>query len=295
MTELAFAPDCPPPLDEIRAPALRLPVGSTDCHFHAFGPYDRFPLAPDRSYTPPESTLDGYRRVMQTLGLQRCVVVQPSVYGTDNRCTLDALASLGPTVARGVAVIADDLDAQGLAALHAAGVRGVRYNSVTGARDTAGGLMALAERIAPLGWHLQMYAGAAEWQSLAPMLSRLPVEVVIDHLGEVDPAQGPQGAAFVSLMRFLETGRGWVKLVGYRCSHRRAPYADLAPYVQALVQAHGDRLLWGTDWPHPIRFDDMPDDGALVDAFGAWVDDPVARRRILVDNPARLYGFTDGP
>jgi predicted TIM-barrel fold metal-dependent hydrolase len=284
-------PDCPPPHPSPRAPALPVPKGACDAHFHVFGPYAGYPLADRRSYTPPEAPLAAYRRMAAILGLDRAVIVQPSVYGDDNRCMLDALAALGTERARGIAVLDGQADPAYLATLHAAGVRGIRYNAVTGDRDFASRLDNAARRVADLGWHIQLFVEPAALRASLPRIRALPVEVVIDHLGQIDPAEGENGRAFDTLRRVLDTGRAWVKLTGYRCSRDTAPYTDLAPYVRVLARDHGARLVWGSNWPHPIRYHDMPEDGALLDALAGWLDDSAALQRVLVRNPERLYGF----
>jgi predicted TIM-barrel fold metal-dependent hydrolase len=285
-------PDCPGPWPHTVPPATRAPAGACDSHFHVFGPYARYPLASQRSYTPPEAALHSYERMADTLNLQRAVIVQPSIYGTDNRCMLDALEALGSQRARAVAVLDDALTKAQLQSLHDRGVRGVRFNSVTGDPGFRLRLEQSARQAADLGWHIQLFINPAELDDCLPVIRDLPVDVVIDHMGQIDPAAGMQGPAFRALMRALDTGRAWVKLTGYRCSHETAPYADLAPFVRRLWQAHGDRLLWGSNWPHPIRYHDMPEDGALLDALAAWLDDDAALAAVLVSNPARLYGFT---
>jgi predicted TIM-barrel fold metal-dependent hydrolase len=284
-------PDCPPPRLIAQPPATSLPPGACDSHFHVFGPYARFPLTPARSYTPPEAPLDAYLRMARAIGTTRAVIVQPSVHGSDNRGMLDALAILGRDRARGIAVLDDDADPSLLARLHGQGVRGVRFNSVTGDKEYAGRLQRMAMRIAPLGWHIQLFVDPVELHDNLDVIRALPVDVVIDHLGQIDPAAGLDGTAFRALLAVLDTGKAWVKLTGYRSSHQTAPYADLVPFVRALVATHGDRLVWGSNWPHPIRYHDMPDDAALVDALALWAGDDADLERILVRNPEQLYGF----
>jgi len=282
---------CLAPRDVVPAPSWRAPPLSCDCHFHIFGPYDRFPLDPGRHYDPPEALIPAYLRVAEALGIERMVVVQPSVYGTDNACTLDAAARLGLDRARVVAVVDTSFDDAALRDLHARGTRGVRFNAVSGNGTPLEQLDVLARRIAPLGWHLQLYASGDALAELAPKLATLPVEVVVDHMGGVRTAEGINSAGFQALLRLLDSGRAWVKLCGYRISSEGPPFRDVAPFARALLDAAPDRCVWGTDWPHPSLTEWMPEDGALFDLLGEWAPGEAERRRVLVDNPARLYGF----
>jgi predicted TIM-barrel fold metal-dependent hydrolase len=282
---------CLPPLDVTPRPSWRAPPLSCDCHFHIFGPYDRFPLDAGRHYDPAPALIPAYLRVAEALGIERMVIVQPSVYGTDNACSLDAAARFGLDRARVVAVVDDGFDDAALRDLQAKGTRGVRFNAVSGNGTPLDQLDALARRIAPLGWHLQVYANGEILAELAPRLAVLPVEVVVDHMGGVRTADGLDGAGFRALLALLETGRAWVKLSGYRISSAGPPFHDVAPFARALLDAAPDRCVWGTDWPHPSLSDWMPEDGALFDRLGEWAPSAAERRRVLVDNPARLYGF----
>ncbi len=282
---------CLPPLDVEPRPSWRAPALSCDCHFHIFGPYGRFPLDAGRHYEPAEALIPHYLRVADALGIGRMVIVQPSVYGTDNECSLDAAARFGLDRARVVAVVDDQVDAAALRALHERGVRGVRFNAVSGNGTPLDALEGLAARIAPLGWHLQLYAEGHQLPDLAPRLAKLPVEVVVDHMGGVRTADGVHGDGFQALLRLLDSGRAWVKLCGYRISSAGPPFADVVPFARALLDAAPDRCVWGTDWPHPSLADWMPEDGALLDLLGEWAPGEAERRRVLVDNPARLYGF----
>ena len=273
-----------------QSPSTKAPPLSCDCHFHIFGPFDRFPLDPGRAYEPPVASIEAYEAVAASLGVERMVIVQPSPYGTDNRVTLDAVRRFGPARARAVAVIDAGLDDAALRRLHEGGVRGVRFNLVSGNGTPEDQLMALARRIAPLGWHLQLYAEGEKLHALAPLLAQLPVEVVIDHIGGVRAALGTAHPQFQSLLRLLDTGRAWVKLCGYRASSAGYPWADVEPNIRALAGAAPERCVWGTDWPH-VQMSPDPQPGALLDQFLSGVGEADARRRILVDNPARLYGF----
>ena len=283
---------CPGPRAVTSRPSWRAPPGATDCHCHVFGPYGRYPLSPGRSYTPPEASVADYLAMLGTIGLSRTVIVQPSIYGTENAVTLDAAEEIGLHRARAVVVVDEGFDAAELAAMAERGARGVRFNAVSGNGAPLEQLERLAERIAPLGWHVQLYTHADAMPALEPVLRRLPVPVVVDHMGGVKAAAGGvEHPGFRALLRLLEGG-AWVKLSGYRSSAGR-PYADVAPMARALLSAAPDRCVWGTDWPHPSLHDpaEVPDDGELLDALGAWAPDEAARRAVLVDNPARLYGF----
>ena len=285
------APPCAAALPHSRQPRTPPPPGACDCHYHIFGPYDRFPLGPGRAYTPPEASIAAFRTLQATLGMQRSVVVQPSVYGTDNRCTLDAVAQLGSGRTRAVVVVDETVTAGELARMHDQGARGIRINAVSGNGTPVGQMTRLAERIAPLGWHMQLYLPIASVADLADTIADLPVPVVIDHMANLDPLGGTQSSDFRELLRLLQRETVWAKLCGYRCSRTDLPYADMTPFARAIAEAAPDRCVWGTDWPHPTFSGAMPDDGALLDAFMAWVPDAAAQRRIMVDNPARLYGF----
>lgn len=282
---------CLPPLDVLPRPSWRAPPLSCDCHFHIFGPYDRFPLDPGRHYDPAAALIPAYLRVAEALGLERMVIVQPSVYGTDNACSLDAAARFGLDRARVVAVVDPAIDEASLRELHAKGTRGVRFNAVSGNGTPLQDLDALARRIAPLGWHLQLYATGEILAEIAPRLAALPVEVVVDHMGGVRTQDGLGGAGFQALLRLLDGGRAWVKLCGYRISSAGPPFADVGPFARALLDAAPDRCVWGTDWPHPSLSAWMPEDGALLDRLGEWAPSAKERQRVLVDNPAQLYRF----
>ena len=269
-----------------RAPKQKAPPLSCDSHFHIFGPYNRFPLSAGRTYDPPPALVPAYLEMAETVGLQRMVVVQASVSGTDNAVTLDAIAQFGLHRARGVAVVDDSFDEPALRRLHDQGIRGVRFNMVSG----NGTPEALARRVAPLGWHIQIYADGPKILEIGSLLARLPVEVVIDHCGGVQAGLGVGHPQFQALLRLMDSGRAWIKVCHYRASSTGAPFADVAPNVRALVVAAPDRCVWGTDWPHP-QMDPLPEAGVLLDQFFEWVPDAAARQKVLVDNPARLYGF----
>ena len=275
---------------KFRSPRQKAPPLSCDCHFHIFGPFDRYPMSDGRTYTPPPALVPAYLELAETVGLQRMVVVQASIYGTDNAVTLDAIAQFGPHRARGVAVIDDSFDAAALRHLHDQGIRGVRFNMVSGNGTPEDQLVSLARRVAPLGWHIQIYADGAKMLEIGPLLASLPVEVVIDHCGGVKAGLGVRHPQFQALLRLMDSGRAWMKVCGYRASSIGAPYADVEANVKALVASAPDRCVWGTDWPHS-QMDPAPEAGVLLDLFFDWVPDGGVRHKVLVDNPGRLYGF----
>ena len=287
---------CPGPLPP-SAPRHRLPPGACDSHIHVFGPYDRFPLNADRSYTPPEAPLDAYREMMKVMGLDRVVIVHGSAHGLMLEATIDAVQRLGPR-GRGIAVASPDISDAELDRLHAAGFRGLRVVSVVRGGVAADEAPRLARRIERLGWHLQfLINGPAELEALAPELLKLPVPFVIDSFGRFRPEHGLQHPGFRALLKLLETGRCWVKFTGLeRRTHEGSPYADVAPIGQALITARPDRIVWGSDWPHVMAFDHpVPKDSDLLDwLMGLDVSDQV-KADILVQNPERLYGFDPVP
>ena len=285
---------CLPPRSVTSAPHWKAPMGSTDCHFHINGPYDRYPLSPGRSYSPPEADVPAYQAMARTIGITRMVIVQPSTFGTDNRCTLDAVELLGRDNARAVVVIDDSFDEAALSQMHARGVRGVRFNAVSGNGTPLAQLETLAARVAPLRWHIQFYTHGDQIADLAPLIRKLPVTVVLDHMAGVQSDRGTASPEFRAAAGLLQSGQAYVKLSGYRSSVKGYPYDDVGPIARAYIEAAPDRCVWGTDWPHPNLFGatHMPDDGQLLDLLGEWAPSDELRRKILVDNPARLYGFT---
>jgi predicted TIM-barrel fold metal-dependent hydrolase len=268
-----------------------MPPGACDCHCHIFGPKSCYPFVAGRSYTPREAPLGSYRRMRADLGLTRTVVVQPSVYGYDNACTEDAVRDLGAS-ARGVAVIPTVTEEREIARLQDAGFRGARLNLVqSGDPEALAGLEELAARIAPFGWHLQIYARAQLLAELLPRLRRLPVDLVIDHLGHPEIPEGVAQPGFEALLELVEGGRCWVKLCAYIADHSGPPYLGARPFIDALAERAPHRLVWGSNWPHPVVEGPRPVDVALLDALGTWFPDEGRIREILVDNPAELYGF----
>src|SRR5262245_971101 len=260
------------------------------------GPAARYAYSPTRIYTPPDCVLADYLHMLDTLGVERAVLVQPSVYGTDNSAMLDAMKAAGGRL-RGVAVVAEDISDAELKDLDATGVRGVRVNIVD-VKDRKPGtlpmdsLTKLAQRIAPLGWHMELLMHVDEFADLDERLEDFPVEVVLGHLGYVTIGKGIDDPGFQALLRLVKTGRAWVKLTGpYRITTAPLPYADTVPFAQALLEANRERVIWGTDWPHVMLKGRMPNDADLADVLADWIPDAAAREQVLVRNPAKLYRF----
>ncbi|MBS0382197.1 MAG: amidohydrolase family protein [Proteobacteria bacterium] len=279
----------------LNRPARTLPPLACDSHMHIFDA--RFAPSPHWKRQPPDAPVAAYRQLQQRLGTQCTVVVTPSTYGTDNACMLDALDQFGDS-ARGVAVVAHGVGDAELDRLHARRVRGLRVNFVTPqswGETTPGMLTTLARKVARLaGWHIQVFMHPEQIVALESVLAELPVPLVVDHLGRVDPAEGPSAAAYGVLRRLLDGGNTWVKLSGaYMRSAVHGPtYADTLPLGRALVQAAPERLVWGSDWPHTTEAPGTVNDADLVDLLRAWAGSDAAMDSILVGNPARLYGFS---
>lgn len=268
---------------------LRVPALACDCHMHIYE--DRFPLVPQAIFKPPHAPLGDYVQVQRALGLERAVVVQPNGYGFDNRCTLEALLALG-AAGRGVATVPADVADAELERLTRAGVRGARFHLLPGGMLSWDSLVPMAARIAPFGWHIQLQLDGRELPRHEAVLARLPAPLVIDHNGKFLEPVPIDHPGFKTLLRLLAGGRTWVKLSApYETSKLGPPhYADVGALARALVQAHPERCVWASNWPHPGR-DPRPDSAALLDLLLEWADDDATRRRILVDNPATLYGF----
>lgn len=285
------APTIPGADPQTRKPEIKLPPGACDCHAHVFGPQHRYPYLPNAAYIPPDALPSDYARMLKTIGCERAVLVQPSIYGTDNTAMLDAMRS-GVFAFRGVAVVNEDINNRELEDLHGAGVRGIRINLASkGSTATLDSARKLAMRVKPLGWHLQFFVDFRKVPGLEDELLKLPVDIVIDHFGHIATADGLQAPAFQALRKLARSERCWFKLIGpYRISKQSPLCADVTPYARALLAAAPERCVWGTDWPHPnTAF--MPNDGDLADMLPEWIPDEAQRKKVLVDNPARLYGF----
>ena len=272
-----------------------MPPHATDTHAHICGPIERYPYWEGRIYTPPDSPLGAYRRMLETLGLERAVLVQPSVYGTDNTVMLAAMAELGERC-RAVAVVDDAIADEELDRLHEAGVRGIRINVVDVAEDKGvlpmASLARIAGRIERYGWHVELLMHANEFPDLDRQFADFPVDIVLGHLGYMRTDKGLDEPGFQALLRLAQREKCWVKLTGpYRISTGPLPHPDTIPYAHALLNAAPERIVWGTDWPHVMVKTPMPNDGDLADMLLDWVPDESLRRQVLVTNPAKLYGF----
>ncbi len=270
----------------------RFPAGATDCHAHVFGPQNRFPYAANAAYIAPDALTTDYVGMLKNIGCDRGVLVQPSVYGTDNSCMVDALRS-GLHALRGVAVVKVDISDRELEELHVAGVRGVRINL---ASETEGLTLADGERLAPrlkeLGWHLQFYLDLPKMPEAEAQLAKLPITIVIDHFARCPAQDGVGSPAFKALLRLVSRDNCYAKAMGPYFISKNAPsYPEVTPLARALVAAAPDRIVWGTDWPHPGARALMPEDHVLADMLAEWIPEEAQRRKVLVENPARLYCF----
>jgi predicted TIM-barrel fold metal-dependent hydrolase len=286
--------------------AFAVPAGACDCHVHVFGAAAEFPFAAQRGYTPPSASAAELLALQRALRLSRVVIVQPSVYGSDNSCTLDGMRRLGPR-ARGVAVIDRATSKAALDRMRRAGIRGVRVNLETAGEtdpDAARrNLAAAVERVAPFGWHVQVYTRLSVITELREEVARLPVPIVFDHFGGAEAAGGVDQPGFAALLALVGAGHAYVKVsAAYRSSEKAPAYDDMAPLARALIAANPERILWGTDWPHPhaaapgaaldavAPFYDI-DNGLALNQLLLWAPSAAMRRKILVENPARLYDF----
>ena len=280
---------CPEP----SVPGFVPPSGPVDAHCHVFGPGDRFPYAPERKYTPCDAGKDQLFALRDRLGFERNVIVQATCHGADNSALVDALRSAEGR-ARGVATVRDSVTDAELQALHEAGVRGVRFNFVKRLVDPKPDAYyrAIIERIAPLGWHVVVYFEAADLAERWDFFTSLPTTVVVDHMGRPDVTQPVDGPAFQQFVRLMaEHPNVWSKVSCPERLSRSGPptYDDVVPFARHLVERFPDRVLWGTDWPHPNLKSHMPDDGTLVDVIPRIALTAELQRKLLVDNPMRLY------
>jgi predicted TIM-barrel fold metal-dependent hydrolase len=287
-----------------------VPAGACDCHTHIHGDQREFPMSPGRVYTPEAALPEEMAQLHKALHMQRVVIVTPSIYGTDNAATLWGMKARGSN-ARGVAVIDENTSDKDLDAMHGAGIRGIRINLATGggAGNTAEAarkrFQAAAEKMKARGWHIQMYTTLPVISSIKDLVLASPVPVVFDHFGRAQAQLGLEQPGFTDLLELLRSGKAYVKISGaYRVSTQAPDFPDAAPLAKALIAANPERVVWGTDWPHP-NSDPMPgigpmtvrpftqiDDARLLNQLPVWAPDPATRKKILVDNPVRLYGFS---
>ena len=270
-------------------PRLQAPPGACDCHMHIYDP--RFPTAKDAPHEEPPSLASEYRKVQQRLGLTRVVVVHPTQYGTDNSCTVQAMADLGN--ARGIAVLDDSVTDAELERLTAAGMRGVRFRMFDRPELPWEILPTMSARLAAIGWHIQYQMDSRYLQEREALLKSLPSTVVIEHIGKFMEPVGADHPGFKALLRLVDTGRVWVKLSGAYMTSKSGPplYEDVGVTAKALVRHAPERLVWAGNWPHPRSFRGTVDDAQQLDVLLDWAPDERVRNRILVDNPAKLYGF----
>ena len=273
-------------------PAFTPPPGAVDAHCHVFGPADKFPYAPERKYTPCDAPKEKLFELRDYLGFERNVIVQATCHGKDNRALVDALKAAGDK-ARGIASVGPDIEMDELKAMDEAGVRGVRFNFVKRLVDSTPKevFLGIADKISKLGWHIVVYFEAQDLEELIPFLKQLPTTIVVDHMGRPDVTKGvdhPDFQRFVGLMADVDTI--WTKVT---CPERLTvagpPYDDVVPFGRKLVETFPDRVIWGTDWPHPNMKSHMPDDGKLVDFIPRIAETAEAQKKLLVDNPMRLY------
>src|ERR1700687_1756311 len=274
-------------------PKLKLPPGACDAHVHVFGPRRRFPFADGRSYTPSDAPKEKLVALHELLGSEHCVIVQPNCHGFDNSVTEDAIAATDNAY-RGVALLPTTVSAGELKRLDAAGLCGARFHYM---KHLAKGApideaIAFGKRLADIGWHLQLHMEADLIADLAPAIKRSPVPVVIDHMGRIDASLGVEQRPFYDLLKLMNDRNIWVKVSGAdRATRQGPPYADAVPFARKLVAEFGDRVVWGTDWPHPNHAGPTPDDGMLADIIAKIAPTPAQRQALLVNNPQRLYRF----
>lgn len=277
-----------------RKPRYELPAGAVDAHCHIFGPEDVFPYAPERKYTPCTGSKEQLFALRDHLGFAHNVIVQASCHGRDNTALLDGLRASND-MARGIAVVGDDIANEELQKMHEDGVRGVRFNFVKRLVDPKPHQYyeRIINKIAPLGWHIIVYIEAADFAAQVPFLNSLPVDVVFDHMARPDVSKGANHPDFTQFVDLMNDEKYWTKV---SCPERLTQqggnhenYSDVVPYMKTLVDAYPDRVLWGTDWPHPNMKSHMPDDGQLVELIPLIADTAQKQQKLLVDNPMRLY------
>jgi len=276
------------------APKLKAPANATDCHHHIYNA--KYPVDPRATLRPGDALVGDYRALQKRIGTTRNVLVQPSTYGTDNRCHLEALAAFGPG-ARMVAVVDDSVSTEELKRLHGLGVRGIRFNLAQAGATTPEMIEPLSKRINDMGWHIQINAPAAKIMEIMPILERVPSQIVFDHLAHIPQPDSVSHPLYAKVRALMDKGRTWVKLSGAYADTKVGPptYADSSAVARAYAKAMPERCVWGSDWPHPSeQSKHLPDDAVLFDLLADWVPDEKVRHRVLVENAATLYDFPKG-
>jgi 2-pyrone-4,6-dicarboxylate lactonase len=288
--------ECPPPDADLKPPSrLTLPPGACDTHAHIFGPSSLYAWNPARGYTPPEATTSSYENLHRCLGITRGVLTQPSVYGTDNACILDYVSQHLDRM-RAVVAVGPEISDTELATMHARGTRGIRINVADKGGNpftSFGEIGEIGQRVKPMGWHIEFLLHVHKTDGMLDDIRKLPVDISVGHFGYMPAALGVAHPEFRKFLDLVREGRTWVKFTApYRITGCTAtPYDDVIPIARALAETRADRMIWGTDWPHPICPVPMPNDGDLTDHLADWLPDETLRRRVLVDNPAQFYGF----
>ena len=287
---------CQGPDPKPRSPSFSVPKNACDAHCHVFGPNEIFPFSENRTYTPPDAPLEALQNLQKILGIERAVIVQATCHGTDNAATLDAIAQSGGRY-KGVAIVDESFSDKEFRFLHDGGIRGIRFSFARhiGSTPDFSLVQQITERVVKFGWHVVIYMEASDIVENADKLANLPLPVVIDHMGRVKTIDGVKQEAFQILLRLLQEKHDfWIKICGSeRISSGGSPYLDAVPFAQACIAAAPDRVLWGSDWPHPNLNGYMPNDGDLMNLLALHVPDERLRNQILVDNPDRLYGFSN--
>ena len=287
-------PSCMPPDNDTKTPLFKAPPRSCDAHCHVFGPHDIFPYAESAKYWPPDADKHALKRMHEKLGIERAVLVQASCHGTDNRAMIDAIKSSNGAY-RGVCIANESFSENDFQDLHDGGVRGVRFNFVKhlGGAPDLDKMKIVLDRVKPLDWHLVIHVNAEDILQYQTFFDQIQMEIVVDHMGRVPTSEGVGQQAYKVLCEFMQRDNWWVKVCGSERIAIAPPFYDAVPYAQGLVEIAPDRIIWGTDYPHPNIKKHMPNDADLLDLVPLIARDADLQKKILVDNPARLYGFDD--
>ena len=290
---MAMQSDAVPNSAGTEPPKLQAPPGACDCHMHIYDA--KYPTDPKATLKPADALVADYKLLQKRIGSSRNVVVTPSTYGTDNRVTLDAIAQIGPT-ARGVAVVDTTVTDTELKRLNDLGIRGIRFNLVQAGATTAEMIEPLSRRVNDLGWHIQIHMKGEQIAGIDDLLLRVPSPIVFDHLGRLAQPNALDNPGFKTISKLIDKGRTWVKLSGAYQDTKVGPptYSDTVAVARAYIKAAPERMVWASDWPHPTE-KDKPDDAVLFDLLTEWAPEEAMRTRILVQNPATLYGFPASP